>query len=40
MDLLADMRRDEIKDSVDRSHEQAARCASCGFRNLCDQSLA
>ena len=40
MDLLADMRRDEIKDEVDRSHEHAARCASCGFRNLCDQSLA
>ena len=40
MDLLADMRRDEIKDEVDRSHEHAARCASCGFHNLCDQSLA
>ena len=40
MDLLADMRRDEIKDSVDRSHEQAARCAHCGFHSLCDQSLA
>jgi len=40
MDLLADMRRDEIRDDVDRSHEQAARCARCGFRNLCDQSLA
>jgi len=39
MDLLADMRRDEIKDSVDRSHEQSPRCASCGFRNICDQSL-
>ncbi|MBN1454015.1 MAG: Dna2/Cas4 domain-containing protein [Anaerolineales bacterium] len=39
MDLLADMRRDEIKGDVDRSHEQAARCAHCGFRNLCDQSL-
>lgn len=39
MDLLADMRRDEIKDNVDRSHEQAARCSRCGFRDLCDQSL-
>jgi CRISPR-associated exonuclease Cas4 len=39
MDLLADIRRDEIKNDVERSHEQAARCASCGFRNLCDQSL-
>ena len=40
MDLLADMRRDEIKDAVDRSHDQASRCAHCGFRNICDQSLA
>ena len=40
MELLADMRRDEIKDDVDRSHEHPPRCARCGFRNLCDQSLA
>jgi CRISPR-associated exonuclease Cas4 len=39
MDLLADMRRDERKEQVDRSHEHPARCARCGFRNLCDQSL-
>jgi len=39
MDMLADMRRDEIKDDVDRSHEQVTRCARCGYRNLCDQSL-
>lgn len=39
MDILADMRRDERKDDVDRSHDQAARCASCGYKNLCDQSL-
>lgn len=40
MDLLADMRRDEIKDDVERSHEHAACCARCGFREFCDQSLA
>ena len=40
MDLLADMRRDEIKDDIERSHEQVPRCAHCGFRNICDQSLA
>ncbi|GAB4419575.1 MAG: CRISPR-associated protein Cas4 [Anaerolineales bacterium] len=39
-DILVEMQRDEIKDSVNRSHEQAARCARCGFRNLCDQRLA
>lgn len=39
MELLADMRRDEVRNSVDRSHEYAPRCARCGFRELCDQSL-
>ncbi len=39
MEMLADMRRDERKDDVERSHEQAARCARCGFGNICDQSL-
>lgn len=39
MDLLADMRRDETRRDVGRSHEQAPRCARCGFRNICDQKL-
>lgn len=39
LDLLADMKRDEHKKDVPRSHEQAARCAKCGFRKVCDQSL-
>ena len=40
MDLLAEMQRDEYRGDIDRSHEQAARCAGCGFREICDQSLA
>lgn len=40
LDLLADMKRDEYKHDVPRSHEQAGRCAKCGFRKTCDQSLA
>lgn len=40
MELLADMRRDELRTQVARSHEQAARCAACGYRGVCDQSLA
>lgn len=40
LDLLAEMRRDELKREVERSHEQSARCARCGFRKACDQSLA
>ena len=39
LDLLADMKRDEYKHDVPRSHEQAARCAKCGFRKVCDQRL-
>jgi len=39
IDLLADMQADDIKREVDRSHEQPSRCARCGFRNVCDQSL-
>jgi len=40
LDLLDEMRRDGSRADVDRSHEQAARCARCGFRKQCDRSLA
>jgi CRISPR-associated exonuclease Cas4 len=39
LDLLADMKRDEHKKEVARSHEQVSRCTRCGFRKVCDQSL-
>lgn len=40
LDTLDDMRRDEHRSEVARSHEQPARCARCGFRAVCDHSLA
>jgi CRISPR-associated exonuclease Cas4 len=40
LDLLADIRRDERRSSVERSHEDAHRCQRCGFRHACDQKLA
>jgi CRISPR-associated exonuclease Cas4 len=40
LDILAEMRRDETRTSVARSHENPARCNRCGFRDLCDQKLA
>lgn len=40
LDRLAEIRRDEGRRDVPRSHEEAARCRRCGFRNVCDQSLA
>jgi CRISPR-associated exonuclease Cas4 len=39
LDVLADMRRDELRTAVMRSHESAARCARCGFRQVCDQRV-
>ena len=38
-DLLVEMKRDELKKDIPRSHEQTGRCAKCGFRKHCDQSL-
>jgi len=40
IDLLVEMKRDEHKKDVPRSHEQAGRCAKCGYRKTCDQRLA
>jgi CRISPR-associated exonuclease Cas4 len=40
IELLADMKEDDVRREVSRSHEQPARCKRCGFRNVCDQSLA
>jgi CRISPR-associated exonuclease Cas4 len=39
LDILADMRRDERRDEVNRSHDSPARCARCGFRNVCEEKL-
>jgi CRISPR-associated exonuclease Cas4 len=40
LDVLAEMRRDEVRSGVARSHEVPARCHRCGYRDLCDQKLA
>lgn len=40
IELLADMKEDDLKRDVPRSHEQVARCKRCGYRDVCDQSLA
>jgi CRISPR-associated exonuclease Cas4 len=39
LDLIADMRIDEHRAEVHRSHEDENRCRRCGFRESCDQSL-
>ena len=40
LDQLAEMKRDEVRSHVARSHEDAARCRGCGFRKVCDERLA
>jgi CRISPR-associated exonuclease Cas4 len=40
IDLLVEMKRDEYKKDIPRSHEQPGRCAKCGYRKNCDQRLA
>jgi CRISPR-associated exonuclease Cas4 len=39
LELLTEMKRDQHKTDIPRSHEQAVRCKRCGFRKVCDQKL-
>ncbi len=39
LDLVADMRIDERRAEVHRSHEDERRCRRCGFWDTCDQRL-
>ena len=40
LDLLAEIRRNERRPNVERSHDDAQRCLHCGFRHACDQKLS
>jgi CRISPR-associated exonuclease Cas4 len=40
LELLTEMKRDDFRKDVARSHEQASRCKRCGFREACDQKVA
>lgn len=39
LDLLAEMHQQERQGQPDRSHQDAMRCARCGYRSACDQRL-
>ena len=39
LDLVADMRIDERRAEVQRSHEMAARSRRCGYRQMCEEKL-
>jgi CRISPR-associated exonuclease Cas4 len=40
IEVLDEIREAREADDVHRSHGQRRRCASCGFRDVCDESLA
>jgi CRISPR-associated exonuclease Cas4 len=40
LELLAEMREARQAEDVHRSHEEAARCAACSYREICVESLA
>jgi CRISPR-associated exonuclease Cas4 len=37
--LLVEIRQQERRGEADRSHQEPARCARCGFRSYCNQRL-
>lgn len=39
LDLLTEIRRDDRRKNIARSHQHLARCRSCGYTNICDQRL-
>lgn len=39
IELLTEIRRDDQRQNVDRSHDQPARCRGCGYAYTCDQAL-
>ncbi len=39
LELVSTIRRCKDHDDIPRSHQSKARCARCGYRNVCDQRL-
>jgi CRISPR-associated exonuclease Cas4 len=39
LEVLSEMRRNEQRGNVPRSHEVEERCKRCGFREVCDEKL-
>jgi CRISPR-associated exonuclease Cas4 len=40
LEIIAEIRDAREADEVHRSHDEQRRCASCGYREVCDESLA
>jgi len=39
LNLLAEISGRDTHKSIDRSHEEPARCSGCGYRSICNQKL-
>lgn len=39
LDVLDEMQRLGKRKEIDRSHQSAARCSACGYRDLCEQRI-
>ena len=39
LDLLEEMRAQDRRKEIHRSHDSPARCSRCGYRSICDQAL-
>lgn len=40
LELLTEMKRDEFRKEIARSHDQPSRCRRCGYKSGCDQAMA
>jgi hypothetical protein len=40
LDTMTAMRNDVAHNEAHRSHDEAARCTHCGYRQACDERLA
>ncbi|MFL6230947.1 MAG: CRISPR-associated protein Cas4 [Pyrinomonadaceae bacterium] len=40
LELIEEMREARDAEEVHRSHDEPRRCASCGYRDVCDEALA
>lgn len=39
LELIAEIRQDDKRRDIPRSHQEPSRCARCGYRGICDQRL-
>ena len=40
LQIVNEIRESQQSDSIHRSHKQPSRCRACGFKNVCEESIA